>query len=784
MPPACTRAVHRAVGRATAGCAARRRAGRATLAASSRSSAASASDVAIGFSTRTCLPASSAARASGPCSFMLVSTSTRSTSAAPITASGPRSSGVDVERAAAARRFVGVDVVHGALTCDAALGRAAARSASVGPGRRRCRSRARRCRGSRCAPRAVCVVRVGPAPAGRRRGRRSGRARAASAAAAGSVVIAREPRSASSPPGRASPSHRARRTELLGLVEQRIVAGGRGQAQRERPRRERVTSPRSRPRGSRRPRPERARPPSATAPPRARRPSRVRRRRRPQSPGRRADLVDPGTRPARSCVRARPAADRARRRGRSSAVTAAHTASAATTAPQNACVCVTARWLEHRLDERPGRRRARRASSRHSRSRPRTARGAPPSTASTTSRNSPEEDTASKASPGRHAKRTAGDEAARDGHELRALPGLQRGEPERRGDVVRGAVPGRDDPPDAVRADERGDLLDASSSVDRSVEGSSTTSRQSPVSSSTARSLSGEVCRQEGRTDHSAVGTEERADDRGSGGSRGYATRSWSARSTRSRKAGAVRAPPPRTTSAGSSALASVASTPPRAAAASSRAPACAGSATTSSARSTPAARARAGPLAASSTGGAPSTSASPCAPATGARRSRGRHSPRSPTTTWRNGDTPTPTPKRASASAAARTSDPTTRDGAPTAASTSSPRRRPCRRSQVARRGRRARRARSRPAAAPRRALRQVPRNRRGPPRRRVPDRSAPGAARERLRTRSRRRPRRSSSRPRRFRSRRPARLGPPLPSLYSLVSAAGAGPVAEEGM
>ena len=61
------------------------------VSASSRSSAASPSDVAIGFSTSTCLPASSAAFVNAPCSFMLVRTRTTSTSSASVTASGSRS---------------------------------------------------------------------------------------------------------------------------------------------------------------------------------------------------------------------------------------------------------------------------------------------------------------------------------------------------------------------------------------------------------------------------------------------------------------------------------------------------------------------------------------------------------------------------------------------------------------------------------------------------------------------------------------------------------------------
>ena len=69
------------------------------------SAAASSSDVAIGFSTSTCLPARSAALASEPCAGMLVSTSTTSTSSLSITASGLVSPGSTPSRCPAARRL-------------------------------------------------------------------------------------------------------------------------------------------------------------------------------------------------------------------------------------------------------------------------------------------------------------------------------------------------------------------------------------------------------------------------------------------------------------------------------------------------------------------------------------------------------------------------------------------------------------------------------------------------------------------------------------------------------
>ena len=161
------------------------------------------------------------------------------------------------------------------------------------------------------------------------------------------------------------------------------------------------SSPRLPPRGSRRPRPGRGRPPSGAAPPPARPPSRVRWRRRPRSPARAHRARRPTRGPGRPCAPARRGRRRSAASRSSSAVTAAHMRSAATTPPQNACVCVTARWL--------GTETSARAPARAPSVEPALAvtapygAGAPPSTASTRSRNSPEEETARKTSPGRHA---------------------------------------------------------------------------------------------------------------------------------------------------------------------------------------------------------------------------------------------------------------------------------------------------------------------------------------------------------------------------------------------
>ena len=84
-----------------------------------------------------------------------------------------------------------------------------------------------------------------------------------------------------------------------------------------------------------------------------------------------------------------------------SPVISAHTASAATTAPQNACVCVTARWFGTETSARA----PARAPSVDSAFAVTAAygAGAPASTASTRSRNSPDDEMTSRASPGRHA---------------------------------------------------------------------------------------------------------------------------------------------------------------------------------------------------------------------------------------------------------------------------------------------------------------------------------------------------------------------------------------------
>ena len=100
--------------------------------AASTSSAASDSDVAIGFSTSTCLPAASPALASGPCSFMLVSTSTASTSSLSITSCGPAVDGSVPNRSAVSLPLLGVDVV-GRRELDASLEDETLDEGGVGP---------------------------------------------------------------------------------------------------------------------------------------------------------------------------------------------------------------------------------------------------------------------------------------------------------------------------------------------------------------------------------------------------------------------------------------------------------------------------------------------------------------------------------------------------------------------------------------------------------------------------------------------------------------------------
>ena len=105
---------------------------------------------------------------------------------------------------------------------------------------------------------------------------------------------------------------------------------------------------------------------------------------------------------------------------------------------------------------------------------------------STTSRNSPDEDTASTASPGRQRKppRATIPHGTRDDRRTRRLA-LERREPQRVRDVVRGAVAGRDDPLDAAGAQQLGGLARPRRRrppwrPERS--GSSRTSAHSPVS--------------------------------------------------------------------------------------------------------------------------------------------------------------------------------------------------------------------------------------------------------------------------------------------------------------
>ena len=180
-----------------------------------------------------------------------------------------------------------------------------------------------------------------------------------------------------------------------------------------------------------------------------------------------------------------------------------------------------------------------------------------------------------------------------------------------------------------------------------------------------------------------------------------------------------------------------------------------------------------------SSTGGAPSASASPCAPAYGTpvdHEAGARPGADDDEQEGRDPDArPRSGPRRAPPRGRPTRRRRTARRSRPRCRARAS---RPCRRSRAVRRGRRARRARSRPAAVRLRARRRVPRNRRGPPARRVRGGSA-------IWRRSTTAPDDVSTTPAAIfvpptsiPTARLTRFGPPLPSLYSLVSAAGGGP------
>ena len=164
----------------------------------------------------------------------------------------------------------------------------------------------------------------------------------------------------------------------------------------------------------------------------------------------------------------------------SSPVTRAHTASAVATPPQNACVCVSARWLSTVCTARPSASLPSDESGfavTHA-----TGRGAPCSTASMTSRNSPDDDTASSRSPGRQLNRPPATSPPGSGDDRRAARAVQRGQPEGLRHVVGCAVAGGDH---AGRAAERvGGGIEpvGRRSVCRSASGTSVRSRQSSVS--------------------------------------------------------------------------------------------------------------------------------------------------------------------------------------------------------------------------------------------------------------------------------------------------------------
>ena len=289
------------------------------------------------------------------------------------------------------------------------------------------------------------VVRVRPASGGRRRARPPSASAAASAAMAGSAVIGASRRSAVV--AARQPQHRgaARRAEAHAPRRRSgSPAGSRGSSTSWPAPSANIAVVRALARLAR-PRPAPSRPPSGSARPRAPPPT-------PAPPPNTTAAV--GTRQRRELVHAhaRSRAIAARRRSArrpappsrpSSPVTRAHTASAAATPPQNACVCVTARWWSTRLHGR-GRRPASPSDDSGVRRDARTGRGAPCSTASMTSRNSPDDDTASTGRPA--ASRTGRRPRGRPARPPRRRPpgAVERRQPQRVRDVVGGAVAGRD----------------------------------------------------------------------------------------------------------------------------------------------------------------------------------------------------------------------------------------------------------------------------------------------------------------------------------------------------
>ena len=216
------------------------------------------SEVAIGFSTSTCLPASSAAFVERP--VLVHAREHEDDVDLGVGDHGlrPGQLGVDVVVRGGAVALAVVDVVDGARRARGRP-RRATRSCPDRGRRRRCRSRSRRGRGSRRASRDA-VVGVGPRGLCRRRGPRARPIEALSTAAAGKVLTAASRRSFGRGHGR--PQARARRARRTPPPPRRAARRRPASAGSARDRRAAApSSSRSLPRGSRRPRPGCPRPP-------------------------------------------------------------------------------------------------------------------------------------------------------------------------------------------------------------------------------------------------------------------------------------------------------------------------------------------------------------------------------------------------------------------------------------------------------------------------------------------------------------------------------------------
>ena len=286
-----------------------------------------------------------------------------------------------------------------------------------------------------------------------------------------------------------------------------------------------------------------------------------------------------------------------------------------------------------RPDRRVRRSKSRRRTGRARRRRsPRSGRGTRPTRRRT-----------SRTSPGRHANAPRASRPLGTAQDLRPRPPSSDASQRATADVVRRAVPARDDAPDAGGPEHRRDVGEAGSRVERCRERLRQLGQVAPQAGLVQHGrnpIPGRQARMAAPTmppsGPSRVGTT------GSGGSTGTASNGRQAGSTRSWNAGSVPSPPPSTITCGVERVREHGEHPRRALPLPRRRRrVCAGPRARPPPARAPAAGASARPLATASTGGAPSVIACPCAPAYGPPSTTRHTLAPVPTIANRNGETP-----------------------------------------------------------------------------------------------------------------------------------------------